>query len=97
MIISEDAWIQETDGKPIYTARTSRITLDPSRAPKSFDHIVRRVSQGEGIQLVYPGIYELQGNTLKICYDVDLKSRPKEFKTKPGQNYFSAVFERVKP
>jgi uncharacterized protein (TIGR03067 family) len=97
LIISSDAWIQETGGKPNYTARNSRITLDPSTTLKSFDHIVTLVDHSQRLRLIYPGIYELQGNTLKICFDVDLKSRPKEFKTKPGQNYFSAVLKKVEP
>jgi uncharacterized protein (TIGR03067 family) len=45
----------------------------------------------------FPAIYELHGDTLKVCYDLSGKARPTEFKSKPGTQLFLATYKRVKP
>jgi hypothetical protein len=40
------------------------------------------------------GIYELKGDTLKVCYGSE---RPAEFKTKPDSSQKLYVFKREKP
>jgi uncharacterized protein (TIGR03067 family) len=43
------------------------------------------------------GIYAVKGDTLKICFGVDVgKERPKEFDAKTGSPYRLWVFKRVK-
>jgi uncharacterized protein (TIGR03067 family) len=42
-------------------------------------------------------IYELQGDSLKVCYDLSGKARPTEFKSPPGTLLFLATYKRVKP
>jgi uncharacterized protein (TIGR03067 family) len=41
-------------------------------------------------------IYELNGDTLRVCYDLSGKNRPTEFKTKPGTQLFLVTYKREK-
>src|SRR5271169_571282 len=52
--------------------------LDPSRSPKAID-----VTVAEGLNkgATMLGIYEVSGNTLKVCFDPEGKKRPAEFKS----------------
>jgi hypothetical protein len=42
------------------------------------------------------GIYEIDGDTLKVCFDPQGKVRPTEFKSAPGSENFVNVHKRVK-
>jgi uncharacterized protein (TIGR03067 family) len=44
-----------------------------------------------------PAIYELNGDTLRVCYDLSGKDRPTEFKTKEGTQHFLVTYKRQKP
>jgi uncharacterized protein (TIGR03067 family) len=44
----------------------------------------------------FPAIYELKGDTLTVCYDLSGKSRPTEFKSKPGTAHFLATYKKAK-
>ena len=67
--------------------------LDPSKSPKSVD-----VTVAEGLSkgAVMLGIYEISGDTLKVCFDPEGKKRPKEFKSACGSQTFVAVHKRAK-
>jgi uncharacterized protein (TIGR03067 family) len=67
--------------------------LDPSRSPKWID-----VTMAEGPHkgTVMLGIYEIDGDTLKVCFDPEGKKRPTEFKSAAGSNDFFSVHKRVK-
>jgi RNA polymerase sigma-70 factor (ECF subfamily) len=67
--------------------------LDPTKSPKAIDITV---SEGplQG-QTVY-GIYEIDGDTQKICLTLEGKERPKEFKSTPGSGHLLQVFQREK-
>ena len=41
-------------------------------------------------------IYELKGDTLKVCYDLSGKERPTEFKTKPDTQLYLVTYRREK-
>ena len=66
--------------------------LDPSRSPKAID-----VKVTEGLQkgAVMLGIYEIRGDTLKVCFDPEGKKRPTEFKGASGAQTL-VVHKRVK-
>jgi uncharacterized protein (TIGR03067 family) len=66
------------------------ITLDPTKKPKTID--IKLDASGETVQ----GIYELDGDTLKICYAAPGMPRPKEFATKEGSGLTLGVWKRVK-
>jgi hypothetical protein len=42
-------------------------------------------------------IYELDKDSLKVCYDLSGKARPTEFKTKPDTTLFLVTYTREKP
>jgi RNA polymerase sigma factor (sigma-70 family) len=70
--------------------RTSTFKIDPSKKPKWFDD----VPEGSA---AWPGIYELDGDTLKICFDSEgTLKRPSEFKTGPKSGFALFVLERDK-
>jgi uncharacterized protein (TIGR03067 family) len=58
--------------KPSLTPVELTVTLDPAKTPKTIDAANRRGAT------VFRGIYELNGDTLRLC--VSVKDRPKEFR-----------------
>jgi uncharacterized protein (TIGR03067 family) len=50
---------------------------------------------GKGKQ-ASPGIYELDGDTLKVCYATGKAKRPEAFESKAGSVHVLAVFKRLK-
>ncbi|HZT79683.1 MAG TPA: TIGR03067 domain-containing protein [Gemmataceae bacterium] len=67
--------------------------LYPARKPKAID---ARITEGEGKGTTMLGIYELDGDTLKVCFDEEGKARPTEFKSKPNSSLFVVVARRKK-
>ena len=43
---------------------------------------------------IFPAIYDLQGETLRVCYDLSGAGRPKEFKTAAGTQYYLVTYHR---
>ena len=68
--------------------------IDPSQKPKSIDVTG---TEGPNRDKTYLAIYELDGDTLKICYDLSGKARPTEFKSKADSKLFLVVYKREKP
>lgn len=75
-------------------------TIDISKSPRHID--VTDVGP-KGKQFTLPGIYELKGEVLKICFPFPfegktdgLQKRPTEFVTKPGENHVVEVYRRMK-
>jgi uncharacterized protein (TIGR03067 family) len=85
------------DGK--YTVKspgpddTGTVRLDPTRRPKELD-VAGLEGPNKGKS--FPAIYELDGDSLKVCYDLDGKKRPTEFKSAPGTKQFLATYKRKK-
>ena len=69
------------------------LTIDPAKTPKQMD--IKGV-QGPNQGKTFLAIYELDGDSLKICYDLAGKTRPVEFKTAAGTTQFLVVYKRVK-
>ena len=44
----------------------------------------------------FPAIYELNGDTLRICYDLSGAQRPTEFKSIAGTQLYLVTYERTK-
>jgi uncharacterized protein (TIGR03067 family) len=65
------------------------ITTDTTRSPKTFD---AQGSSKEGAKLNWSGIYEFDGDTLKLCMG-EPGARPKEFKSNPATLW---VLKRLK-
>ncbi len=72
------------------------VKLDASKKPKAID--LKAVS-GEGKGDVVRGIYQLEGDTLKLCLasDPKISDRPSEFASKKGSKVFMYTFKRAKP
>jgi uncharacterized protein (TIGR03067 family) len=68
--------------------------LNPSAKPKEMDIIG---TDGPNKGKTYMTIYELDGDTLKVCYDLSGKGRPTEFKTKEATKLFLVTYKREKP
>jgi len=75
------------------TADKGTIKLDPSAKPKALDITG---TDGPNKGKTFLAIYELDGDTLRICYDLSGKSRPAEFKTKPETQLFLVTYQREK-
>jgi len=76
--------------------RKFRVKLDPSENPKAIDTTaLNREHKGS----VNPAIYQLDGDTLKLCSPnlPDTKERPKELKSKEGSNVALLTLKRLKP
>jgi uncharacterized protein (TIGR03067 family) len=89
LVIKEDM-AEFFDGRD--TGSPATITLDPGKKPKTLDVTIKQ--GGEERKLL--AIYELQGDTLKLCWAAPGKDRPKEFTTKDGAAFASLVFKRMK-
>jgi uncharacterized protein (TIGR03067 family) len=62
------------------------IQLDPAASPKHYDVTV---TGGPAKGLVTRGVYELAGETYRICLPLDGKTRPTAVRSQPGTIFFS--------
>jgi len=81
-------------------------SIKPSKQPKVFDDsnaVVTALKQGQVDAVVTEGqdkgstmvgIYDLKGDTMKVCFDPQGKARPTTFKAAEGQ--FAATIQREK-
>lgn len=69
------------------------LKLDPSKSPAAIDVTM---TEGPNKGAVMLGIYEIDGDTLKACFDPQGKQRPTEFKSAPGSANFVNVHRRMK-
>ena len=83
-----DKFSVEHDGK-VVQAGTHK--LDGSKKPGQIDS---KVTEGEGKGGMMLGIYEMKGDTVKVCFDPTGKERPTSLTAKAGQ--FSATIQREK-
>jgi uncharacterized protein (TIGR03067 family) len=68
-------------------------TLDSSTRPKS---ITITGTDGPNSGKTFPAIYELKGDTLRICYDLSGAKRPTEFKSIAGTRLYLVTYNRKK-
>jgi uncharacterized protein (TIGR03067 family) len=53
-------------------------------------------TEGPNNGKTFPAIYELQGDTLRICYDLSGAKRPTEFKSVAGTKLYLVTYNRKK-
>jgi uncharacterized protein (TIGR03067 family) len=70
------------------------LKLDPTKSPRAMD-IMGTKGPNQGKTML--AIYELKDTTLRICYDLSGKARPKEFKTQADTQLFLVEYMRQKP
>lgn len=72
---------------------TGTVKLVPAEKPKERDVVgVEGPNKGK----TFLAIYELEGDSLKVCFDLAGKKRPVEFKSAPGTKQFLATYMRKK-
>jgi len=81
-----EAFVGDAPDRGIYT-------LDSSTAPKS---ITVTGTDGPNKGKTFPAIYELDGDTLRICYDLAGVKRPAEFKSVAGTKLYLVTYNRKK-
>jgi uncharacterized protein (TIGR03067 family) len=72
-------------GQQVYL--NAAYTTDPTRSPKTIDLVAQDKTQ--------LGIYELQGDTLRICFASSGHPRPTDYETTPGDGRTSAVWQKL--
>jgi uncharacterized protein (TIGR03067 family) len=92
LIFKDDQMITKKPGG----SESGIFKLDPTKTPKNIE-----IGQSERDTTdMAPGIYELNGDNLKICFtrgrDVNRAKRPSTFETKPGSNMMLWVLKRDK-
>ncbi len=71
----------------------AKITIDPSKQPKTIDYqMTEGFTQGQK-QL---GIYEVNGDTFKACFGKPGAARPTDFTSKPGDGRTLSAWKREK-
>jgi uncharacterized protein (TIGR03067 family) len=61
------------------------IKVDAKKSPKTFDAVGKQVGKDANGDFDWTGIYELDGDTLKVCYMTTKGAeRPKKFEAKPA-------------
>ena len=68
-------------------------TLDPGTNPKAITVIG---TEGPNQGRTFPAIYELDGDMLRICYDLSGGRRPAEFKSLAGTKLYLVTYKRQK-
>jgi uncharacterized protein (TIGR03067 family) len=90
LVIKGEGYLVEVGGH----TDEGRTKIDPAKSPRTID-ITGTKGPNEG--KTFLAIYELDGDELKVCYDLSGKSRPTEFATKPDTPLFLVHYRRVKP
>ncbi len=70
------------------------IAVDEKKTPKTFD---LKFTSGPEKGNTNFGIFELDGDTWKICLSMTGKDRPKKFATSPGSGHALEILQREKP
>lgn len=89
MLIKNKAFVQKAGGKTV----AGTFELDASKSPP---HIDEESPGPEEQPIKSVGIYELDGDTLKVCYAVAPKARPRAFKAEEGSFQALVIYHRVK-
>jgi uncharacterized protein (TIGR03067 family) len=66
--------------------------IDPAKKPKAIDYT--QTSEGGNQGMTVLGIYEVQGDTLRVCTTPPGQGRPPEFSAKPGSGHFLRSYKR---
>jgi uncharacterized protein (TIGR03067 family) len=71
----------------------AKITIDPSKKPKTIDY---QMTEGFTKGKTQLGIYEVEGDTFKACFSKPGGERPTDFTSKPGDERTLSVWKREK-
>lgn len=65
--------------------------IDPAAKPKA---MTIKGTEGPNKGRTIPAIYEVNGTTLRICYDLSGAQRPKDFKSETGTRLYLVSYQR---
>lgn len=65
--------------------------IDPSTKPK---RMTVTGTEGPNQGKTFPATYELEGDTLRVCYDLSGRKRPAEFKTSADTQLYLVTYQR---
>jgi uncharacterized protein (TIGR03067 family) len=68
-------------------------TVDATTSPGS---MTITGTDGPNQGKTFPAIYELKGDTLRICYELSGKKQPAEFKSLPATKLYLVTYQRKK-
>jgi uncharacterized protein (TIGR03067 family) len=88
--IEGDKFTVRAGGKVV---QAGTFKLDATQKPKTID---ATVTEGDGKGTTMLGIYELDGDTHRVCFDPEGKKRPTGFKTTADTGQFLIMAKRVK-
>ena len=74
--------------------RRGIVTLDPGHSPKATN---TWDLDGPFADRTVPGIYDLDGDKLRVCFARPGEDRPTEFTTKRGTGFLLCVYKRRQP
>ena len=80
-------------GSEVGTSAEGTFTLDATKKPKATDSTA---NAGPDKGKTFFGIYDIEGDTHKVCFAPPGKDRPKEFATKAGSGHIVQVWKREK-
>ncbi len=86
---ADGKFVVEHEGKTVAAGTT---VIDPSKTPKHSDAVFK---VGD-VTSKTKGIYEVDGDNMKICYALPGKDRPTEFSAKAGSGQVLIVYKRDK-
>jgi len=92
-------WTAEYEGNKLTlragetVRRRGIVTLNTSRNPKAMN-TWDLTKDGPFEDQTVPGIYEISGDSLKVCFARPGNERPKEFTTKEGTGFLLCVYKR---
>jgi len=88
LIVKGNKYITRVKDREIETT----FTLDPSKKPRAIDMVF---GEGEKKDKVLKGIYEIDGDTLRICRGLGPdQERPAQFGTWPDTGFFLVTWKR---
>ena len=85
--------------KFVYTSGDKKLTegtfeIDPTKKPRTLD---ARGTDPTGKEVATTGIYELNGDTMRVCFVLKGEKRPEAFVSRPGSKVAIIEYKRVKP
>ena len=90
LVLTADRYKTERGDEVLFD---STYRLDPGHKPARIDMIG---TEGDAAGKPAPGIYALDGDTLKICYTMPGGKRPERFESAAGSGVFLVVWTRAK-